>query len=649
MSGTQQRFQEFARRYKEQLRGIPQYAEAPAKQLHQLALAAYRKQKAQKVLAQKPVQTAAAANPGRGRQRVNQASDCPDKTIFNPRTRFCVKRDSRLGKQLTSSSSTSVQPPYCIPVETASGVQAPAPPLAVPSPISSPLRTPTPARRFVTPVRAPQLTAVPEHSVPSHSSPEIAVEPPSEEQNEAEAEEEEDEENYGSVQMIEPVVDGDEKQEVSVPNYMAAIQEARTVHLPGGVKVRREVRDLGELYEPNPKLLGCGQFGTVYRVRRLGDPNQQWMALKEIRLYMSAVEEKEAEEWRVTHPDECAAPLRFEQSKSGARARPQPGTTEYAQWLENVNLAVNELNATLRLQIRCAMSDAECAMVQVYDYYLNAAEDRFYIELEYIEGGDGDSMVDDRVDTWRTDYPEGVPKTNADLIVKNFLQVARTLDMMHDDCLLHRDLKPANLLWDSAQQRLFVADFGISCFTPHCSAGMKGTLPYLDPRVILQLQPRVGENSDVYSLGVTFYEMLFKHPYLGPQTLEELGTVLTPARLNRLYNGQLVVYSAEERAMLVNVYRARHEDARAKITEHMGRLSPEVRNSPYARMLLAIENMMSPFEQPETTNRPRLAAVIGFIGTTGNKTNAPSVAADLELPGEPSVSISCKARTLVAS
>ncbi len=53
------------------------------------------------------------------------------------------------------------------------------------------------------------------------------------------------------------------------------------------------------------------------------------------------------------------------------------------------------------------------------------------------------------------------------------------------------------------------ADFGLACYQQECS-GKPGTIYYEDPTIIMaDRKPTFDEYSDIYSLGVTFYEILF--------------------------------------------------------------------------------------------------------------------------------------------
>jgi len=91
-------------------------------------------------------------------------------------------------------------------------------------------------------------------------------------------------------------------------------------------------------------------------------------------------------------------------------------------------------------------------------------------------------------------------------------QVAEALHYAHSHHTLHRDIKPANLLLDS-QGVVWITDFGLAkaMDQDHVTqtGTMAGTLPYMAPE---QFSGQVDARSDIYSLGLTLYEMLTLRP-----------------------------------------------------------------------------------------------------------------------------------------
>lgn len=92
------------------------------------------------------------------------------------------------------------------------------------------------------------------------------------------------------------------------------------------------------------------------------------------------------------------------------------------------------------------------------------------------------------------------------------MQVADALHYAHQHQTLHRDIKPANLLLD-AQGVVWITDFGLAKAMDDAShsqaSTLAGTLRYMAPE---QFSGHLDTRSDLYSLGLTLYELLTLRP-----------------------------------------------------------------------------------------------------------------------------------------
>ena len=105
------------------------------------------------------------------------------------------------------------------------------------------------------------------------------------------------------------------------------------------------------------------------------------------------------------------------------------------------------------------------------------------------------------------------------------MQVAEALDHAHQEGVIHRDIKPSNLMIDSAGKP-WITDFGLARIETDpgmtVSGDMLGTLRYMSPEQTLANRVVVDHRTDIYSLGVTLYELLTLSPAFPQEDKHEL-------------------------------------------------------------------------------------------------------------------------------
>jgi eukaryotic-like serine/threonine-protein kinase len=146
-------------------------------------------------------------------------------------------------------------------------------------------------------------------------------------------------------------------------------------------------------------------------------------------------------------------------------------------------------------------------IVHIYD--LGIADDHAYIAMEHFPAGDLRS---------RMKMPLA-PRTAVHFLA----QIASALDAIHAVGVLHRDLKPANVML-RVDGTLCLIDFGLAKANEleaelTGSREIFGTPYYMSPEQ--GHAELIDARSDLYSLGVVFYEMLIgRKPYTGSTAME---------------------------------------------------------------------------------------------------------------------------------
>jgi tRNA A-37 threonylcarbamoyl transferase component Bud32/tetratricopeptide (TPR) repeat protein len=155
-----------------------------------------------------------------------------------------------------------------------------------------------------------------------------------------------------------------------------------------------------------------------------------------------------------------------------------------------------------------------------------------YYAMQYIRG-DG---LERLLETWRRDGLERGDE-HWRFVARVGIQAAEALQYAHDQGILHRDIKPGNILIDE-HQVAWITDFGLAKLAgsddlTH-SGDIVGTLRYLAPEA---LKGQTDRRGDIYSLGLTLYELLtLRLPFgdLSPSELLRCVTEEQPVRPRKL-------------------------------------------------------------------------------------------------------------------
>ncbi len=183
-------------------------------------------------------------------------------------------------------------------------------------------------------------------------------------------------------------------------------------------------------------------------------------------------------------------------------------------------------------------------IVTVYD--AGEENDLAYIVMEFLKGGD-------LVPFTKSGQLLPVPQ-----VVSVLARVVDALAYAHGKNVVHRDVKPANVMYEPELDQVKVTDFGVARLTDasKTKTGMVlGTPSYMSPEQLTG--KKVDGRSDLFSLGVTLYQMLCGRPPFVGESMVQLMRKITgesPADIrsvNPLVPDDLVL--VVERALIKDV------------------------------------------------------------------------------------------------
>jgi PAS domain S-box-containing protein len=233
------------------------------------------------------------------------------------------------------------------------------------------------------------------------------------------------------------------------------------------------------------------------------------------------------------------------------------------------------------------------------------------------------------------------------LDVSHFLRIAiplaGALRQVHERGLIHKDIKPANILVDAVSGGVWLTGFGIASRLPreHQAAAppelIAGTLAYMAPEQTGRMNRSVDSRSDVYALGVTFYEMLTgKLPFTAADPMEWVHCHIArrPAPPSERVAGVPGTLSAIVMKLLAKTAEERYQTAagiEADLRRCLAEWESHGRIEPFSlggcdvsdRLLIPeklygrereIETLLAAFDRVVTSGRPELVLVSGYSG-----------------------------------
>ena len=263
---------------------------------------------------------------------------------------------------------------------------------------------------------------------------------------------------------------------------------------------------------------------------------------------------------------------------------------------------ISNENARKRL-VREARAAAKLDHPNICSVYEVGEEDKHsFIVMQYLEG--------ETLNTRMTRKPLDIKESLA-----TASQIADALSEAHALGIIHRDIKPSNIILTTRGQAK-VMDFGLARFTTGAieseaktlsllttPGAVIGTVPYMSPEQVKG--ESVDARSDIFSFGVTLYEMLSgRQPFASESAAATASAILThnPPPLTRFAPAVPEELQRIVRKCLQKDREQRYQSARD--------------------LAIDLENMRHQHESAQRLSEDRLAA----------KTSAPEVARTVAVP-----------------
>lgn len=156
-------------------------------------------------------------------------------------------------------------------------------------------------------------------------------------------------------------------------------------------------------------------------------------------------------------------------------------------------------------------------LLKVYDFEYDSNTGEYYITMEYLKGRSLNHVLCNPCD----DLDE-------DTRVEIMISLLRGVEFIHSRKILHRDIKPANILVGKHAVKLM--DFGLADLEEKSSNRLRGTIAYMAPEVI---KGQSDTCIDIFSLGITFFELFTKVPYYA---LDKTNHILADLKDKKRFN-----------------------------------------------------------------------------------------------------------------
>jgi len=149
-------------------------------------------------------------------------------------------------------------------------------------------------------------------------------------------------------------------------------------------------------------------------------------------------------------------------------------------------------------------------VVMIYDFGLRNGH--YFITMEYINGKS-------------LHYSAHNKSIDPEISLNLVIGITRGIAYAHDNNIVHRDIKPSNIVLTHRKVPK-ICDFGLAHHVDHVETKLYATKGYSAPETFVDAK-KIGPHSDVYSIGVVFYELLMGY-------LPDLKNYTPPSKANHV-------------------------------------------------------------------------------------------------------------------
>jgi serine/threonine protein kinase len=186
--------------------------------------------------------------------------------------------------------------------------------------------------------------------------------------------------------------------------------------------------------------------------------------------------------------------------------------------MKKINNDIHKNLLASEIEVLKLMKDGQ-NVIELYDIF--NTKNNTYIITELCDGGDLSKLI-----AARRSFPESEAVDIMNQIITGY-------NHMHSHGIIHRDLKPANIFLRNSSVK--IADFGFAMKQADCkkySSYNVGSPVYMPPEALNE--NKYSFKSDIWALGVIFYEMLTGKTPWRAKTEKELARLLVSIPIKKL-------------------------------------------------------------------------------------------------------------------